>query len=522
MTARIMLAFWLSSPCVLAQVAEMARFEKEVKASDDLVVPISLLDNGLALVQSLNEYEKAKRKWEFTRLDTTLAKVNSEILALENQAQLVGHDYYQQQLSVLFRLGENDLNDLMLIRFNPSWQSKTYRISLQLNFKPSHFITLAHTAVLGGYMGLDPVVVVYQFAERQASVLPGFLMKDTELLDLRANQNGTFNVLLFEHSRLARKITFKTFDDQGALLLEDIIPLKEGDHILSAITSTLQNDQIMIVGTWGSNRGRLGKGIFATSIDPFSDQPVHYTSFAEIEHYLDYLPERKAKAIVEKAKEARQRGREPDFGSYFSLYKFEEIANSFWVYGEVYQPSSGTTLPPPVYNPFYDPFYGGSFASPYGLNPWAGRPYSYNASPGVPSGPVEHRILESVALRFSPEGKIIQSFSLPGKDFKTEFIEQIGDLGVWNNRATLSLKHDKNIFVTYADSNTDDLQRDTLAVVGKRPGEVIRSESKIHTGVRHWFANYFFGWGEHTIRTNQSKTAEGEGRHVFYVNKIRF
>lgn len=522
MTARIILAFWLSSQCALAQVAEMARFEKEVKASDDLIVPISLLDNGLALVQSLNEYEKAKRKWEFTRLDTTLTKVNSEILALENQAQLVGHDYFQQKLSVLFRLGENDLNDLMLIRFNPSWQSETYRISLQLNFRPSHFITLANTAILGGYIGLDPVVVTYQFAERQANVLPGFLMKDKELLDLRANQNGTFNVLLFEHSRPARNIVFKTFDDQGALLVEDQIPIKENDFVLTAITSTLKNDQILIVGTWGLSRGRLSKGIFATSVDPFTDQPVHYTSFAEIDHYLDYLPDRKAKAIVEKAQEARQRGREPDFGSYFSLYKFEETANSFWVYGEVYQPSSGTTLPPPVYNPFYDPFYGGSLSNPYGLNPWVGRPYSYNAPPGVPSGPVEHRIFESVALRFSPEGKIIQSFSLPGKDFKTEFIEQIGDLGVWNNRATLSLKHDKNIFVTYADPNTDDLQRDTLAVVGKRPGEVIRSESKIHTGVRHWFANYFFGWGEHTIRTNQSKTAEGESRHVFYVNKIRF
>lgn len=520
MTARIILAFWLTSQCALAQVAEVARFEKEVKASDDLVVPISLLDNGLALVQSLNEYEKVKRKWEFTRLDTTLKKVNSEILALDNQAQLVGHDYYRQQLSVLFRLGENDLNDLMLIRFNPSWQSETYRVSLQLNFKPSHFITLAHTAVLGGYMGLDPVVVVYQFAERQASVLPGFLMKDTELLDLRANQNGTFNVLLFEHSRLARKITFKTFDDQGALLLEDIIPLKEGDHILSAITSTLQNDQIMIVGTWGSNRGRLGKGIFATSVDPFSDQPVHYTSFAEIEHYLDYLPERKAKAIIEKTQELRQRGREPDFSSYFSLYKFEEIANSFWVYGEVYQPSSGAALPPPFYNPFYDPFYSGSFPSPYGFNPWAGRPYY--ATPGVPAGPAEHRIFESVALQISPEGKIIQSLSLPSGDFKTDFIEQVGDFGVWKGKATLAMKREKDIFVGYDDAGEDDLRGDTLTVAGKNPGEMIRNESKINSGIRHWFANYFYAWGEHTVRSRQTGTSEGDSRHVFYVNKIRF
>ncbi|MBL7855169.1 MAG: hypothetical protein JNL17_12265 [Cyclobacteriaceae bacterium] len=522
MTARIILAFWLSSPCALAQVAEMARFEKEVKASDDLIVPISLLDNGLALVQSLNEYEKAKRKWEFTRLDTTLAKVNSEILALENQAQLVGHDYYRQQLSVLFRLGDNNLNDLILVRFNTLWQAETYKISLQLNFKPSHFITLANTAILGGYLGLDPVVVTYQFAERQASVLPGFLMKDTELLDLRANQNGTFNVLLFEHSRLAHRIAFKTFDDQGALLLEDIIPIKENDYVLSAVTSTLRNDQLMVVGTWGTNRGRLSKGIFATSVDPFTDQPVHYTSFAEIDHYLDYLPDRKAKAIVEKAKEARQRGREPDFGSYFSLYKFEEIANSFWVYGEVYQPSSGTTLPPPVYNPFYDPFYGGSFASPYGLNPWAGRPYSYNTPPGVPSGPTEHRIFESVGIRFSPEGKIIQSFSQPSGDFKTEFIEQVGDFGVWNITPMLALKHEKDILVSYVRPTYDNIQRDTLTLAGRSPGEVIRNESKVNTGVRHWFANYFFGWGEHTVRAKQGEAPEAENRHVFYVSKIRF
>ena len=520
MTARIFFAIWLTSRIVTTQVAEVARFEKEVKSTDEMIVPISLHDQGIALVQGLNEYEKSKRKWEFTRLDTALQNVKSEIIPLETQAQLAGHDYYQQWLSVLFRLGDNNLNDLVLVRFNPQWEPETYKISLQLNFKPSHFITLPNAAILGGYIGLDPVVVAYQFADRQAQVLPGFLMKDTELLDLRANQNGTFNVLLFEHSRVSRKVLFKTFDEQGALLIEDAIAVRDNDYILSAITSTLKNDQIMVVGTWGSYRGRLAKGVFATSIDPFTEQPVHYTSFAEIEHYLDYLPERKAKAITEKAQEMRQRGREPDFGSYFSLYKFEEVANGFWAYGEVYQPAGGNALPPPVYNPFYDPFYSGSFANPYGLSPWAGRPF--NAPPGVPSGPIEHRIFEAVALQLGTDGKINGSFSLPSGDMKTEFVEQVGDFGAWKNETAIMLKHEKDILVNVSDAALTDRLRDTVTVVGRNPGEVIRNESKVNTGIRHWFENCFFGWGEHTVRTKGTQLPEGDNRHVFYVNKIRF
>ncbi|MFN8690061.1 MAG: hypothetical protein ACK5XL_08675, partial [Cyclobacteriaceae bacterium] len=114
------------------------------------------------------------------------------------------------------------------------------------------------------------------------------------------------------------------------------------------------------------------------------------------------------------------------------------------------------------------------------------------------------------------------SLSLPSGDFKTDFIEQVGDFGVWKGKATLAMKHEKDIFVGYGDAGEDDLRGDTLTVAGKNPGEMIRNESKINAGIRHWFANYFYAWGEHTVRSRQTGTSEGDSRHVFYVNKIRF
>src|SRR5690606_3744856 len=159
-----------------------------------------------------------------------------------------------------------------------------------LDFRITHFNKVGSNIVFGGYVSNEPAILLYESGNKSLKVLPGFFQKDNELVELRSNENSTFNAVLVDRSqRSERKLVFRTYDQSGNLLLEDIVPFDDAKSLQHGLSSQLRRDELMVLGTWGDKQGKQSYGFFALAIDPFSQQEVKYYPFGMLDNALDYL-----------------------------------------------------------------------------------------------------------------------------------------------------------------------------------------------------------------------------------------
>jgi hypothetical protein len=515
----LILVFAFASSLVSAQFTQTHRFEIKQKGSDEYFSIISLKEEGLALLRERNKYEGGKQLWELIFLDTALQQKATVDLPMEPRHPLIGFEYIPGHLYLLYRTGDTNKNSLELIDFSTreSKEKARYEIKPELDFKLTHFSRVGSNIVMGGYVSNEPAVLLYNMSDNQIKVVPGFFQKDNELVDLRVNQNQTFNAVTIDRSnRSERKLIFKTFDETGKLLLEDIVPIGEDRSLQTSITSSLIREDLLVLGTWGDRQGKQSSGFFSLSVDPFSAQKINYITFGELEHFTDYLNPKRAQRIKENTRADVLEGRTPSYSAYVMPYKIEEHPEGFLLLAEVYNPSSNTN---PYYNsPYSNPYY----YNPYYYNPyWPGyypgmrmyRPYHGNNVKNAE----EIKTSASVLVAFDPAGKIKWDQAIKLEEMKRPSLDQVTDYYYANPNVYFVYKKESDLTIKTIAISDGNAKETVEKIKLMEPQEEIRSEKEYEDGVRYWVGNSFYIWGYHTVRNAQNK--DDRNRDVFYINK---
>jgi hypothetical protein len=438
-------------------------------------------------------------------------------LEIESKLQLIGYDYRENLVYILFRANEHESSDLHLFTIHRQTQAlKQYVIKQELTFKITHLSVLEQSVVLGGYVSNEPAILIYDLNTENLKIVPGFFVSQTELLDLRANVNNTFNTLIIDRAiRDKKKLILKTFDATGALLLEDILPIDEKRTILAAITSTLVNDEILITGTWTMGVSKMASGVFSTLADPFSDQKINYYDFGQLNRFFDYQSKKKAVSLKEKSKKASAAGTVPDFKAYATVIRLEEKPEGFALLTEVYQPSSNFSSSPYYAGAYpysgygsYYPYYGGFNRRFYNY------PYQYNSG-ATEAG--DARMLYSSVILFNRKGEIENDYGIVLEDKKNDVVEQTSDFVYDSNEIAIAYKKEKQMFINGV-SDTGIVVSDTLSTYRQEEAEIVRSDSE-NSFIRYWYEHFMYSWGYMRIKDSSNQTDDPH-RYVFYINKI--
>jgi hypothetical protein len=504
----------------MAQLSQPRRYEAPHKSSDEQFTLVSLKEEGLAVIKDLNKFKDGKKVWELTLLDTALQEKSKIDIPVNDRNKMVGYDYAPGHLYFLFRTGETTKNDFELIDVGISG-SDVARFSFKpdLDFKLTHFSKAGDNFTFGGYVNNEPTVVLFEVKDNLIRVIPGFFQKNTELVDLRTNQNSTFNTVLMDRgSRENRKLIFRTFDETGKQLLEDVIPIDEEKSLQTGITSALEREDLVLLGTWGERNSKQSIGFYFMHVDPFNEQKISFIDFGQLEHYTDYLNPKRAEKIKENSRDDVKDGRLPNFTSYVMPYRLTEHKDGFLLMAEVYNPVS-TMSPyysnPYYYNPYYNP-YGNLYGMPFyypGMSRMY-RPYMYgNNARNVD----EIKTSQTVLLSFDAHGKIVWDQSMQLDEMKMPGIEQVSDFVLLDDKVCFLYKKESELKVKTV-MLTDGSTKEAVEKINlPDPQDVIRSEREFDGGVRHWIGNSFYVWGYHTIRNNSK---DDRVRDVFYVNKV--
>ncbi|MDQ2658421.1 MAG: hypothetical protein M3Y60_13445 [Bacteroidota bacterium] len=504
-----------------AQVQQAERFELIQKGSDEYFTVISLEEEGLALVREKNKYEGNRKLWEIIVLDTSLKEKSKVDIEINQRHNLLGYEIAHNYLYLLYRTGETTRNSLELVEISTAEGRETarYEINPELDFKISHFNKVGANIILGGYVTNEPTILLYEPVNNSMKVIPGFFQKDNELVDLRVNENSTFNAVLIDRSqRSERKLVFKTFDAIGNLLLEDIVDVDEDYSLQNSLSTTLRREELMLLGTWGERQGKQSMGFFSLAVDPFSQQKIKYFHFGELDHFVDYLNPKRADKVKESTRDALANGRKPSFSTYAMPFRIEETPEGFIVLAEVYNPTNSMNS---YYNsPYGRPYYG----NPYYYNPfWPGyfpgmrmyRPYGY----GDPMRNNENfKYSETVAVAFDPQGKIIWDHSLVLDEIKRPVLDQVSDFHSDEESLHFLYKKESELRIKSISLEEGTAVETTEKIKLLEPSEDVRSEKEFEDGVRFWYGNAFYVWGYHTVRNPENR--ENRVRDVFYINKV--
>lgn len=512
----ICLLLWISAH---AQVQQAQRYEIEQRNNDEDFTIIPLKEDGLALFRKKTKFVDRSRLWELILLDSTLVSKKTIELAINNSGELVGYEHSNGFVHFLFVKNEMR-GDMEVISIDlKTYDNKRIQITTELNINLTHFNKCGDNFILGGHVGEEPAVFVYVPSTTNFKIIPGFFKKRTELVDVRVNENKTFNtVLISRENRDKSKIIFRTFDSYGKQLLEDIIDF-DGRNLQTGISSNLKRDDLMILGTWGNVGSIQSSGFYSVPVNPFADQKVQYTYLGELQHYLDYMKPRRAQRIKAKTQRAIEQGSYLEFANYIVPHSIFEHKKGFLLLAETYLPTRDNYQ---RYNQYgyngaynygnntpyrYSPYYPGS--GMYNMNDARSRTYGDNMN-----NRPEIRTVQSQVVLFDSEGKILSDYSIDLHDFKIPTLNQVTDVYLDDDQLYFLHKKESELLIKQINVLSGEVIDSTQAIKMNSPTDVIRYETK-DGRIRYWFGKSFYMYGYQGVRH-----AEGKNQDIFYINRV--
>lgn len=517
----LLISFLFSASLLFAQLKQVARFEAENKNSDENYTVIPLQRDGLALFRQTDDYDENRRKWSLTLLDINLQVKHEMSIGIHQRHNLVGYERAPGFLYLLFRKGETNRSDfeLLVIDLNRGLEVSRDDIKPELDYRVTHFNIAGNSLIFGGYVSNDPAVILFDLKSKNIKVIPGFFQKDNELIDLRVNQNNTFNTVILDRStRTDRKLIFRTFDEQGSMLLEDIVPIEDDKSLVHSMTSTLEREDLVLMGTWGDKQAKQSRGIFVLPINPFEAQHVKHIHFGSLQHMVDYLGEKRATKVRQGTEADLQNHRRPSFTAYAMPFRIQEDNAGFVMFTNFYSP---LTTNNPYYNsPYYNPVYANPYAFTYPNFPgyYPGmrgyRPYPYGRNN---RNAEEIRVHSLSAVAVDGSGNVLWDYSLKPEDIKRASLEQFGEMALTKDSVYLFYKKESDIRIKATSLASGETGERSERVMIHDQSDEIRNEDENDDGLMHWFGNTYFIHGYHTLR-NRNK--DDRSRDVFYVIKI--
>lgn len=498
----------------LAQVSQTGRYEIVQRYSDEDFTIIPLKEDGLALFRKKFKFNERNRIWELILLDSTATMRQTLELEVDNQGELVGYEHSNGFVHLLFIKNEIK-GDMEIISVNLStYEQQRLKVLTELKINLTHFNKCGDNFIFGGDVGEEPGVFIYIPSTKNFKIIPGFFKKRTELIDVRVNENQTFNTLLINReNRDNNKIVFRTFDQAGNQLIEDVISI-DNHALQTGISSNLKRDDLMILGTWGNTGARQSSGFYAVPVNPFAEQEIKFTYLGQLQHYLDHQRPKRAERIREKTKKVIETGGDADFSNYIVPHSILEHDKGFILLAETYIPSKENYSPryySPYaygYNPYgnmYGPYYPGS--GMYNTND--SRYYGDNMN-----NTQEIRTVQSEVILFDPAGNVVADYSIDMDDIRMPTLNQITDFYLANDYLYFLFKKESDLIIKKINLEDGQVSESTQKVQMKNPGDYVRSESK-DGRIRHWYGKSFYMYGYQTV-----KYEEGKVKDIFYVNRV--
>ncbi len=485
----------------ISQVLQPERVEIEIKESENDFTVVSADEEGIIIFRkdelNYNNREKGKNSWEFIKYDTSLKEQWKRTYGIDINYELIGYDYENGQLVLLFQDGPYYDRSMGLINMTAnSGDTIVHSIKRVVPIVLSYFEIVGQTVVLGGEVNYKPAVINYDMLTRKIKVLPGIYGNRGELLDIQPNdEDQTIDVLMAELMDDKRvTVTVKTFDQYSTLLQN--VPMQPDTKInlLDAQVSEFDGQKQFVAGTYGPKRSKYSRGMFISSINPDGQQQIKYYNYGDLNNFFSYMREKREAKI--KKRIARRKEKDKKIRLNYRVAVHELIADNgkYILLGEAYYPRYN--------NNFYN-YYGGYYNSRFNDSYFDGYRYTHG-----------------IVVCFDKKGNLLWDHSIKLDNMKSMELEQLVQINVMDEQVVLMYSYDGEIKTMVVDKDGEIIE-EKLKYPIKLAHEFdeVKKRDNETPGFKKWYGPYFFAYGIQRIKNMEDREVSFN-RKVFFINKV--
>ena len=507
-TALLLLSISIILSSLNAQIVQSERFEFEISDFDEFFNVISAEDDGVFLIRP-NRKKKVPRNriWDLHYLDTSLVQQKIFEIPAGFDFELRGYDYYKEALFLLYE--NTDSRKYMIYAINPVTEaSKKFEFQLAFPIILNKFDIISNSAILGGSVTNRASVIQYDFNSGGVKVLAGFYDNNSELLDLKVDEEEKkfYTLNTFQGRRKRQNIKLKIFDYNGELLSDEPIRVSEEYNLLDASVIKLEGNESIITGTYTNKRSKFSRGMFFTKVYDDQTQLTNFYNFADLPNFFNFLKVGREIRVRKKIAKRKLQGKELKFDYRMLVTELIENNGEFIMLGEAYFPTFSSSQTNFVRNSFFNPGFNtfGNRRNFRQVNTFSGYKYTH-----------------AVVISFDENGELIWDNSFEINDIVSFTLDQSVEPLVREDGIILFYNFE-NVIRTKIIEDDDVVEGKTYEEVELlNENDQVKNNEYDYGGIKKWYGDYLYAFGIQRIKNLKDPNIK-LNRKVFFLNKITY
>lgn len=501
-----------------SQLEQVSRYEQVKEDEDDFFTTIACGEYGLLIVEEDHVRGKAET-WIMTGLDTALNKMWDLRLAIDYQYEFKAFDVLGENVYLVFQEADRVIADYRVVKINVAQGVMvTFEVTNEIAFEMTNILAIRDRIILGGYVRYSPTLLSYTIGDKSFQVVPGSFKDKSDIIDLRANGEDTYNIITRESAYTGPFMRLRTYSFDSEMLFERTIEIDRNYEVIDGTSIGFVDGNIAVVGTYGARNSKYVQGLYFVLVKPSGQENmIKYNDLSEFENFFAYTDsDRREERLKEKAEQLSERGKEMKVGVRMFMHNVIRLKDSYLLVADIYDirhDSNGVNrfLTRPAY-------------SMYDIRTLPRGRYYYNDYPGGPNDftNVTYEYLAAMVIDLDARGNIVWDNSLLVEDKERFILDDLVDAYAGPDSLYMAYKDEEEIVYKGIPYSDTDVPGYRIPISLKNPSDDLRSTTESETGeIRYWYQNYFYVWGYHKINDRDVRGSDGK-RNVIYVNKIKF
>ncbi len=478
---------------------EKERVEITARQNTDDYQVVPMEDKGVVVFNLIEKTFNSNREFTFTFYNKALKEVWQKELVMKNRSHTYqGYETDGDRLYLLFTRWSSSVYYLVEVNVSTS-ELKVHELNSLKKLEFNDFKVLDQRVFLTGEVKRVPVLLHLSLKEKEKRgirVLPTSFTKRTELEGLEKDTvNQLVNLTAVNWRGKNGTMTLYSFYSDGEPAFAPITLDDDHKNLLTAKMFLTGYQQSVIVGTFANNKTRLSDGLYIAGYNGEQRQYINYYSFAQMDHFFDYLSDRKQTSIKRKQEKKSKKGKDVNLQMRLLVHDLIRKDDQYTLVAEAYYRVYETQR--------REYFYGGRYYTRY-EQVFAGYRYTH-----------------AMVAGFSTNGKLLwdNSIELERRELypKLEPMVKVGFKD--NNELKLSYSYEGEIRSKLIHGSEVLEGQTVMPIAGEFGGDKVKRSDE--DNLAYWYGNYFLAYGFQKIKNMDNEDVKNK-RKVFYLNKISF
>jgi len=492
-----------------AQLMRNGRFEiTELDWDAETFEVISAREAGLFLHRPV--VTKEGSSLELIRLDTALNEVWRGFIPIDNRLHMLFSEVKDDRMFMLLKDRTSLSGDFVLVTISiTSGKYDTDVIRNIIPFTATELSLTAEAALISGYFNYRPLIVYFNFHQKQSRVLPGFLNEPGELNQVRVNPDNSIDVIV-SAKNFERKtcLWLRSYDRQGNLVKTIIITPEDNKSLIFGSSMPAENGEQVISGVYG-RYSEYSRGIFVAVVNALGEYTIRYYNFSELQRFFNYMKASREKRIKNRIERRKINCKKIKFNYRLLVHELIPYNDQYIMIGEAFYPHYSYTTSNTPFRTF-------SSSSPSMLNPLMRDGMVFDG----------YQYTHAVVLGFDKNGKLMWDNSFEINDVRSMKLEKLVKIQPEKDRIILLYLFD-NILRSKIIRNAEVLEgksQDNLEATTQTKSKVKWGPSSSNQ-LDYWYDHYFFALGTRVIKRGKVTgrgTMTSEEQKIWFVDKLSY